>query len=286
MSHFVNVVLLPLSLFIIMLGVGLSTKKSDFLQLNSQKLAIVGGFFLQVVGLPLLAFVLLKLFAVSDEYAVALMIVACCSGGVTSNAITYIFSGVVALSVVLTLLTSLIAPATLPLLTNWSLLHFTASESSHHFALLPTVTKLFVLSIVPIMIGNVVQWFAPQWCEDNSGGFRRFSGGLFIGVLLLMAWVNAALLIKVVAEVGVFIVVMVCCAIALGFYGAKLLQLNRPTQLTLAIEVGIQNAGMGLVITGTVLNNPTMSMTLIAYGIVMQIPLFIFATWYRQCGLS
>ncbi len=79
---------------------------------------------------------------------------------------------------------------------------------------------------------------------------------------------------------------MVCCAIAMGYWGGKLFRLNDKQRLTLAIEVGIQNAGMGLVITGTVLDNPTMSVVLIAYGVVMQIPMLIFATIVKRRQVS
>ncbi len=282
MSQFINNALLPISLAIIMLGIGLSVKWSDFAALKQQKSAIVGGFVLQVIALPLLAFLLIMLFDIRGEYAVAMMIVACCPGGVTSNALTFIFSGVVALSVVLTLLSSIVAPITIPLITDHSLGYFISQSAQMEFSLMGTVGKLFVLSIVPIVIGNVIQRFAPNWCHRNNELFRKLSGMLFVGVIALMTVVNFDKLGVVVKELGVFIIVMVCCAIALGYWGGKLFRLNDKQRLTLAIEVGIQNAGMGLVITGTVLHNPTMSVALIAYGVVMQIPMLIFATIVKR----
>ncbi len=286
MSQFINNALLPISLAIIMLGIGLSVKWSDFAALKQQKSAIVGGFILQVIALPLLAFLLIMLFDIRGEYAVAMMIVACCPGGVTSNALTFIFSGVVALSVVLTLLSSIVAPITIPLITDNSLGYFIGQSAQMEFSLMGTVGKLFVLSIVPIVIGNIIQRFAPNWCHNHNELFRKLSGMLFVGVIALMTIVNIDKLGIVIQELGVFIVVMVCCAIAMGYWGGKLFRLNDKQRLTLAIEVGIQNAGMGLVITGTVLDNPTMSVVLIAYGVVMQIPMLIFATIVKRRQVS
>lgn len=286
MSQFINTALLPISLAIIMLGIGLSVKWSDFSALKQQKSAIIGGFALQVIGLPLLALTLIALFDIRGEYAVAMMIVACCPGGVTSNALTFIFSGVVALSVVLTLLSSIVAPLTIPLITDWSLGQFVGESAQIDFSLLGTVGKLFILSIVPIVIGNIIQRFAPVWCASHGELLRKLAGGLFLTVIVLMAIVNFDKLGDVIRHLGLFIIIMVCCAIALGYWGGKLFQLNAKQRLTLAIEVGIQNAGMGLIITGAVLNNPTMSIALIAYGIVMQLPMLIFATIVKQRNQS
>lgn len=282
MSQFINTALLPISLAIIMLGIGLSVKWSDFTALRHQKSAILGGFLLQIIALPILAFLLINVFDIRGEYAVAMMIVACCPGGVTSNALTFIFSGVVALSVILTLLSSLVAPLTIPLISDWSLGHYIGQYAQADFSLLATVAKLFVLSIVPIVLGNIIQRFAPHWCAKNSEVLRKLSGILFLTVILLMTAVNFSLLGKVIQHLGVFIMVMVCCAIALGYWGGLLFGANQQQRLTLAIEVGIQNAGMGLIITGTVLNNPTMSVALIAYGIVMQLPMIIFSMWIKR----
>lgn len=281
MSQFITQILLPISLAIIMLSIGLSVKWQDFMALKNYKIAIIGGFCLQVIALPLLALALIVLFAIPAEYAVALMIVACCPGGVTSNAITFIFSGVVALSVVLTLLSSLVAPLTIPLVSHWSLTHFMGDESAYTFSLVKTVMKLFVLSIVPIVVGNVIQYFAPTWCARYSERIRKLAGGWFLVLIGLMIFANYGVLMRVVSDLGWFMILLAVSSILLGFVGAWLLGLSSAYRLTLAIEVGVQNAGMGLIITGTVLHNQTMTMILIAYGILMQVPILLFAGLYR-----
>lgn len=282
MAQFITQVLLPISLAFIMLGIGLSIKISDFSRLKDNKIAIAGGFFLQIVALPLLVFLLISIFGIEQEYAVALLLVAACPGGVTSNAITFIFSGAVALSVVLTLLSSIVSPFSIPLIAQWSLGHFISDTARHEFSLVGAVVKLFALSIVPILIGQIVQRVAPAWCDRNSDRFRKLSGWWFLLLLLAMTATNHTLLFKVVSDIGWVVIVIAVAAIALGFFGARLMGLSTVYRLTLAIEVGIQNAGMGMIITGTVLHNQTMTMILIAYGILMQIPIFIFAFLYSR----
>ncbi len=282
MAHFITQILLPISLAFIMLGIGLSIKLSDFFRLKHNKTAIAGGFFLQIVALPVLAFLLISLFDIKQEYAVALLLVAACPGGVTSNAITFIFSGAVALSVVLTLLSSIVSPFSIPLIAQWSLGHFISDTARHEFSLMGAVVKLFALSIVPILIGQFARRAVPAWCDRNSDRFRKFSGWWFLLLLLAMTATNHTLLFKVVSDIGWVVIVIAVAAIALGFFGARLMGLSSVYRLTLAIEVGIQNAGMGMIITGTVLHDQTMTMILIAYGILMQIPIFIFAFLYSR----
>ena len=202
--------------------------------------------------------------------------------GVTSNAITFIFSGAVALSVVLTLLSSVVSPFSIPLIAQWSLGHFISDTARHEFSLVGAVVKLFALSIVPILIGQIFQRVAPAWCDRNSNRFRKLSGWWFLLLLLAMTATNHTLLFKVVSDIGWVVIVIAVASIALGFFGARLMGLSAVYRLTLAIEVGIQNAGMGMIITGTVLHNQTMTMILIAYGILMQIPIFIFAFLYSR----
>jgi len=287
MSQFITQILLPISLAVIMLGIGLSVRLSDFTKLNENTRSIFGGFFLQIIGLPALAFALISVFGIRQEYAVAMLLASACPGGVTSNALTFIFSGAVALSIVLTLLSSLVAPFSIPLVTKFALGHFVSDTAKHEFPLVSAVARLFVLSIVPLAVGNIIRRMAPFWCEKNSGKFRRFSGWWFLLLVIAMIATHHTLLFKVVMDIGWMIFTIAMGAISLGFFGAGLLRLSPVYRLTLAIEVGVQNAGMGIIITGTVLDNQTMTMILIAYGILMQVPILIFAGLYsRQISSS
>lgn len=281
MTAFINTTLLPISLAVIMLSIGLSVKWADFTLLKRQKSAIFAGFFLQILALPALVFVLVSAIGLPPQYAVALMIVACCPGGVTSNAITFIFSGVVALSMVLTLLSSLVAPLSIPLVTGWSLQYFMGDSGTYDFDLLPAVLKLMMISIVPLLIGAAVQRIKPQWSQRHRQRFKRLSGLLFATVIVLIAAVNYHLLSQVLIELGGIMLLIALAATIMGYVGGKVLNLPAPYCLTLGIEVGIQNAGMGLLITSTVLQQPTMTMVLVAYGLVMQLPMLLLAIYFR-----
>ena len=278
--------LLPLSLFIIMLSIGLSVAWRDFLRAFTEFRPLLLGTSLQIIGLPLLALLIITLSGLQGAPALALMIIACCPGGATSNGITFVFGGVVTLSVALTLISSLLAPLTAPLVTQWSLHHFAALDGDYVFPLGRTVLQLLVISVLPIILGNLAQHWWPRWSRAWAPHIKRYASLLFLGVLLLMIASNYRLLGSIVTELGAVMLVMVAVAMAMGFCGARALGLGSAWRLTLAIEIGLQNAGVGLIITEVVLRDSHLSMMLVTYGILMQVPVLAFSAWYRRHAIA
>lgn len=286
MNDLITNKLLPLSLFAIMFSIGLSVHWREFLQVFKNKKALFLGSILQIIGLPLLALGLIYGFGLKAEYAVAFMIIAASPGGATSNGITFLFSGVVTLSIALTLISSMLMPLTTPLITQWSLSNFLTDSKVYDFPLLKTVVQLFVLSVVPIIVGNIIQMLAPAKIQTIQAKVKKYAGFFFLAVLIAMTIMNYKLLSEILTQLGFFLLIMAILALGIGFFGAKLAGLDQKHRLTLAIEVGLQNAGVGMIITGVVLNNPTMTMILVTYGILMQIPVLLFAFLYKKHFLT
>lgn len=282
MQDFITDILLPLSLFLIMFSIGLSVHWREFLQVFKHKKALTLGAGLQILGLPLLALLCIYLFGLKAEYAVAFMLIAASPGGATSNGITFLFSGVVTLSIALTFISSMLMPLTTPLITKWSLSYFIADGKAYDFPLFKTMAQLFILSVVPIVVGNFLQMLAPKKIAKIQAKAKKYTGLFFIGVLLLLVATNYNLLGKIVNKLGFYLLAMAVLALAMGFFSAKALNLTPNYRLTLAIEIGLQNAGVGIIITSLVLANETMTMILVTYGILMQIPILLFAYFYES----
>lgn len=117
-------IFLPLSLAVIMFGMGITLRTDDFKKIFIYPKAMTLGLINQLLILPALAFVLVIAFQLSPELAVGMMILAACPGGATSNLITYLAKGDAALSVSLTAFSSLITVITIPLLVNFSIVYF------------------------------------------------------------------------------------------------------------------------------------------------------------------
>ncbi len=119
---------LPIALFIIMIGIGMTLTLRDFRQVAVYPKGMIVGTFAQILLMPVVAFGLAWLFGVSPAIAVGLVIIAACPGGTTSNLFVLLARGNIALSIVLTVSASLITILTLPLFTNMALQHFMGTE--------------------------------------------------------------------------------------------------------------------------------------------------------------
>ena len=119
---------LALSLFIIMIGMGLSLTIDDFRRILKYPLAIFVGFLNQIILLPLLAYLLIVLLSVEAEIAIGLMILSACPGGPTSNLLTHLAKGDTALSVSLTAVNSLVTIISIPLIVNFALAVFATDD--------------------------------------------------------------------------------------------------------------------------------------------------------------
>ena len=146
-------IILPASLFLIMFGIGISLRLSDFKNIFKYPKAIIIGLIGQLILLPFVAFILAFFFKLPAELAVGLIIIALAPGGATSNMFTYLFEGDVSLSVSLTLLTSLITPFTIPLLSSLSMFYFMDSNTEFELPVVKTIVQLLVITVFPIALG-------------------------------------------------------------------------------------------------------------------------------------
>ncbi|MDX1398671.1 MAG: bile acid:sodium symporter, partial [Oceanospirillum sp.] len=146
-------VVLPAALFIIMLGMGMTLKPADFGRVFTLPKAVLVGLTGQMLFVPLLAFGVVTLFQLPPELAVGLMVLSFAPGGATSNMMTFLSRGDVALSITLTAFASVMTPFTMPLLTQLSLDHWMGASQPIELPIAQTMLRLFVITVVPVSIG-------------------------------------------------------------------------------------------------------------------------------------
>lgn len=267
---------LPVSLALIMLSMGMLLKLANFQTVARHPKALLLGLSSQMLLVPLVALLLLQVFKLPPLLAVGLLILSFSPGGATSNLFSYLAKGDVALSIALTTIASFITPFTIPLLTELALQTQMGESKEIIIPVGLTMKRLFVVTIVPVVIGMSLRFFKPAIATIIQPWIHRVSMLLFAIVIFSIFFQQWSNLPRFLDQVGSITMLMIVITMSLGYYIAKFSGLNTQQTKTLSIEVGMQNAGIALLITQGVLHNPTMSIVPLIYGLIMLIPVLIF----------
>lgn len=275
-------VILPLSLFVIMMGMGLSLKLQDFSAVAKRPKAVLLGIGTQLILLPTLAFLIVSAFELPPYVAIGVFIIALCPSGTTSNLFTYLAKGDVALSISLTAIVSLITPFTIPLVLAALMTLYLAEGQAIEIPILKTIAQLLVITVVPIAIGMLIHKKAPEFAAKADKPVRIFS---VVFLLLIIAGIiakNIEVIPPYFAMVGLPALLLNVLSMMLGYGIAKLAQLSVPQSKTIGLEVGIQNGTTALLIALTILENTEMSMAPTVYSLLMFATGAIFAKWLNR----
>jgi len=268
--------ILPLSLFLIMLGMGLSLKLVDFQRVLKYPKAVTIGLAGQMLLLPVVAFIIIGLFNVPTELAVGLMIIALTPGGATSNMFSYLFKGDVALSITLTAIVGLIAPFTIPIIVALSMDYFMGASQAIELPIMKTIVQLLIITVVPVAIGMVVLSKWSVVAKKIEAFLRWLSVAFMFFIIILIIWTNADNMAQFFADVGLATLTLNIVVLMLGYFIAKWARLSKEQAITIGFEIGLQNASLALVVAGTLLGNTTMMIPAVTYGLLMFITGAIF----------
>lgn len=274
-------VLLPLALAFVMFGMGLTLTLTDFARLLKAPKAVITGFIGQIILLPLLALGLCFVFGLPDYIAVGVMVLAACPGGTTSNLISHIAKANLALSVSLTAISTIACVFTTPFIIQFALDYF-VKENAPDFSIIQTVIGLVGISIVPVILGMTIRRFNSRFATKTESFFRQFSMYfmllMIVGVLVaernnLAASFESAFLVCLTLNLS---------SVLLGLGFAKLSNLAFKDSLTLAIEIGVQNAALAMLICITFLSAPDYAIAPGVYGVAMYIGPALLALWVKR----
>ena len=255
---------------VVMFGMGLTLNLQDFKVVFSRPKDVVTGCVAQFTIMPILAWVLSKLFHLDEALALGVVLVGCCPGGTASNVITYLAKGDLALSVGMTGVSTLMAPVLTPLLT-WLL-----AGKSVNVDVASMFLSILWIVILPIILGLVVKGLWPKFTERATDYLPAFSS---VAIAFIVAIVIAANASKLLAG-GLLIVVVVMlhniCGLSLGYMIGRLLKLSEPKKRAISIEVGMQNSGLA---------SSLATIHFAAYPLA-TIPGAIFSVWHNLSGTA
>lgn len=265
-------IFLPVSLAIIMFGMGLTLVIGDFVRIFTYPKAVLIGLINQIILLPIIGFSIVVLFNLSPTMATGVMILSLCPGGPTSNLITQVSRGNIGLSVTLTALASLITVFTIPVLLSEAIAYFTGNTGVViELPVLETMLQILVITVIPIAIGMMIRKRNEGFALRMEKPMRTASTVLFVIIFLVIIIANKDNLVQAMKEVGLATLLLNLLTMVLGFLTAKLFGIAGNSQITITIESGIQNGTLAFVIATTILNNFEMGLPTGAYSIWMFI---------------
>jgi BASS family bile acid:Na+ symporter len=270
-------VVLPLSLFIIMLGMGLALKPIDFKMVMLRPKAVALGLVAQMIMLPILAYGIVLAFGMTGAVAVGVMILALCPGGTTSNLYTYLAKGDIALSVTLTSLVSLIAPFTVPLMIVMFMSLLMGQEEYIQLPVMQTILQLVVITIIPIAIGMFINYKKPEWSQKADKPVKLFSILFLFFIVVLITAENIHNMADYFAKAGIAAIILNIASMLLGYVLAKVAKLNEAQSKAIGIEVGFQNGTLAIVIALTLLENTERAIAATCYSLSMFVTGAVFA---------
>ena len=279
MENDVNVlvdIVLPITLILIMFGMGMTLRVKDFIRLKDYPRAVVAGLIGQLILLPLVGGALAVLWGLPPELAIGLIILAACPGGTTSNLVSHLARGDKPLSITLTAVNSFVVVFTIPLLISLSMVYFLGSAPDD----VPTpvlfiMVGVFAYTIVPISLAMLLRKLAPRFSMRIGPLYDRFAALAFLFIVLIILWAERDDLLTILPMVGGVTLTLNLVMTAIGLGLAWLLALRLRQALTIGIEVGIQNTPLGMAVAGTLLHGvrgldgDVMLMPAALYGLLM-----------------
>jgi BASS family bile acid:Na+ symporter len=255
---------------VVMFGMGLTLNLKDFEVVFSHPKDVIIGCLAQFTIMPLLAWLLSRLFGLDAALALGVILVGCCPGGTASNVITYLAKGDLALSVGMTGVSTLLAPLLTPLLT-WGL----AGKQVDVNVVSMFLSILWVV-ILPIVAGLIVKRLAPAFTDKAIDYLPALSSLTIATIVAIVISVNSAKLM--VGGMLIILVVMLhnLCGLALGYTIGKVLRLSQPKRKAISIEVGMQNSGLA----------SSLAATHFAAYPMATVPGAIFSVWHNISGAA
>ena len=266
----------PIALALIMLALGLGLTGQDFLIVAKQPKDFLVGLICQLILLPIIAFLLLKIFNLPLEIALGVMIIAAAPGGVTSNVLTKFANGDVALSISLTAIISLISIISVPFIVFKSAELLEVTEISKEISMIGISMKMFLVVTLPVIIGMLIRKFATNFVMSKPQFIERISVILFVIVfaaIWIEEWEN---IFNYIQKAGLITLVLNIVMMLVGYYIAKFLASGVAQRKSISLECGLQNGTLAVFVASQLFNDIVFLIPTATYAIIMFITSIIF----------
>lgn len=265
----VSTIFLALSLIVIMLGMGLSLQLSDFKRVFVYPKAILLGLLNQLIILPLIGFALVSAFAAKPEVAIGIMILAACPGGPTSNLLSHLAKGDIALSVSLTAISSLVTIISIPFIVNFALIQFLAEGQMIQLNIVETIIQISVIVVIPVISGMAIRRYKEAFAIKMEKPVRKASAIVIVLVILGIVIKENKNIPFYFQEAGLIALSLNAATMFVGYYSAKLFKIQNKQAISISIESGIQNGTLAISVAVILLGSSAFSIAPMIYSLMM-----------------
>ena len=255
-------------LMIVMFGMGLTMKLSDFAVVFARPRDVIIGCLAQFIVMPLLAFGLGKAFGLSNELLVGVILVGTCPGGTSSNVITYLSKGDTALSVGMTSINTLLAPFLTPALTYLYLRTTVSVDVKSMFV------SIIQVVIIPIGLGLMINKLFGRYTQKISDVLPTVSVTAICLIVAAVVSHNSGKILSTGLVIFAVVILHNLLGYLCGYLIGVLFKMDLPRKKAVAIEIGMQNSGLATTLAGSAFPNLAMA----------TVPGAIFSVWHNISG--
>ena len=280
--NIVTDVILPLALAFIMFALGLGLTGADFLRVIKQPRDFFVGAFSQIIILPIVGFILVKVWPIAPELAIGVMIIAAAPGGVTSNLLTSFAKGDVALSISLTAIISLLSVITIPFIVLTSVGLLSDSNITENISLVSMSRDMFLIVTVPVILGMLLRRFLSGAALKFEPIAKKISIVLFVLVLLGAIAAERENVVSYFAQAGLITLVLNVVMMVVAYYVAQLLASGKEQKKCITIECGLQNGTLAIFVATSIFGGGMYVIPAATYSLIMFATSLIFVYLVRK----
>ena len=279
-------IVLPI-LVLLMFDLGLTLRPADFRLVMERPKAVLAGFVGQIVLLPLIGLAIGYGFQMEAVFFLGVMLIACSPGGSSSNVFSMLAGGDVALSVSLTMLSSIVTLFTGPLVMSYA----TGLVGENQSITLPVGNLLvqnLVLMLVPIVIGLAVAMWRAELARRMHGVLKKLAFPALILLATIFFIQNRETIVREFPRLGLAMTVLILVAMAAGGLLSRLMSLSGRERRTIVIEIGMQTAAQAISIASSpfVFANDVMAIPAIVYALMMNVILLTYVAVSKAKGAT
>lgn len=285
-------ILVNITLVIIMAGIGMSLTFNDFKNVFVYPKPICTGIGSQLLILPAFSFLLAFLIPGSLYEKLGIVLIALCPVGTTSNILVHLFKGNTALSISMTIVNSLMSPFTIPFFITLAASFFINESSEVEISFLESFKHILLMVILPAFVGLMIKRYAEKVSEILSKPLKWLLPLLLLIVFTIKIFFGSnestctALSMSEAIRIAPFVLLLNIIGMYGGFFISKATSLDKPSQLTVAIETGLQNTALALSVASTMPNSCEIEKPILVYAMLTFFTAVVFLLIHSDIKLK